>query len=165
MNAKRHHKFDYRMSTNREALASIIKTSSAILRLSDRFFAPFGTTDIQFNILMILKNAPKGGISQQALSEKLVVTKSNVVGLVDRMEKQGLVKRQPHPTDRRFNQIVISQKGGELVQKVEAHYDQEVDRMMAELSESEKKAIIEATDKVREFLKKCEEESDRGTEE
>ena len=148
-------KFDYPMSVNREALVSIIKTSSMLLRLSDRFFAPFKTTDIQFNILMILKNSTHEGISQQELSEKLVVTKSNVVGLVDRMERQGLVERKAHPTDRRFNQIVITQKGRELVEKVEIHYYKEVDRMMAGLSESEKRAIIEATAKVREYLKKC----------
>ena len=148
-------KFDYPMSVNREALVSIIKTSSMLLRLSDRFFAPFETSDIQFNILMILKNSVQEGISQQKLSEKLVVTKSNVVGLVDRMERQGLVERKAHPTDRRFNQIVITQKGRELVEKVEIHYYKEVDRMMAGLSESEKRAIIEATAKVREYLKKC----------
>lgn len=148
-------KFDYPMSANREALVSIIKTSSMLLRLSDRFFAPFKTTDIQFNILMILKNSSQEGISQQELSEKLVVTKSNVVGLVDRMERQELVERKAHPTDRRFNQIVITQKGRELVEKVGIHYYKEVDRMMAGLSEPEKKAIIEATAKVREYLKKC----------
>lgn len=148
--------FDYPMSVNREALVSIIKTSSMLLRLSDRFFAPFKTTDIQFNILMILKNSDQEGISQQKLSEKLVVTKSNVVGLVDRMEKQGLVERKAHPTDRRFNRIVITEKGTALVEKVEVHYYQEVDRMMSGISDSEKKSIVEATAKVREYLKKCE---------
>ncbi len=156
MRAKKPHKFDYSMSVNREALISIIKTSSMLLRLSARFFAPFKTTDIQFNILMILKNSDQEGISQQELSEKLVVTKSNVVGLVDRMEKQGLVERRPHPTDRRFNRIVITKKGKELVEKVEIHYYEEVDRMMAGISESEKRLIVEATVKVREYLNKCE---------
>ena len=76
---------EYPMSLNREALISIIKTSSMLLRLSDRFFAQFGTTDIQFNILMLLKNISSEGLSQQELSEQMVVTKSNIVGLIDRI--------------------------------------------------------------------------------
>ena len=144
---------EYPMSLNREALISIIKTSSMLLRLSDRFFAQFGTTDIQFNILMLLKNVSSEGLSQQELSEQMVVTKSNIVGLIDRMEKQDLVKRKAHPTDRRFNQIVITQKGKKLLEKVEPHYYQEVDRMMAALNLSEKKILMEATAKVREYLK------------
>ena len=144
---------EYPMSLNREALISIIKTSSMLLRLSDRFFAQFGTTDIQFNILMLLKNGSSEGLSQQELSEQMVVTKSNIVGLIDRMEKQDLVKRKAHPTDRRFNQIVITQKGKKLLEKVEPHYYQEVDRMMVALNLSEKKILMEATAKVREYLK------------
>ena len=144
---------EYPMSLNREALISIIKTSSMLLRLSDRFFAQFGTTDIQFNILMLLKNVSSEGLSQQELSEQMVVTKSNVVGLIDRMEKHDLVKRKAHPTDRRFNQIVITQKGKKLLKKVEPYYYQEVDRMMVALNLSEKKILMEATAKVREYLK------------
>jgi DNA-binding MarR family transcriptional regulator len=50
------------------------------------------------------------GLSQQELSEQLIVTKSNVVGLIDRLESSGYVKRMSHPSDRRFNQIVLTQK-------------------------------------------------------
>ena len=148
---------EYAMSLNREALLSIIKTSSMVMRLSDRFFAQFGTTDIQFNILMILKNSSQEGLSQQELSERLVVTKSNVVGLIDRMEKQDLVKRNPHPTDRRFNQVVITPKGKKLLEKVEEHYYQEVNSIMTGLATSEKKSLIDASAKVRECLKGKEE--------
>ena len=148
---------EYAMSLNREALLSIIKTSSMVMRLSDRFFSQFGTTDIQFNILMILKNSSREGLSQQELSERLVVTKSNVVGLIDRMEKQDLVKRNPHPTDRRFNQVVITSKGKKLLEKVEEHYYQEVNSIMTGLATSEKKSLIDASAKVRECLKEKEE--------
>ncbi len=141
------------MNKNRETILSLIKTSSMLTRLSDRFFSQFGTSDIQFNILMILNCSAEQGLSQQELSERLVVTKSNVVGLIDRMEKQGLVQRKSHPTDRRFNQIVITLKGQKLVEKVEGYYYEEVNRMTASLSEQEKKSIVDATEKIREYLR------------
>ena len=103
-------------SLNHEALLSLVRTASLMQKLSDRFFSRFGLTDTQFNILMILGEHRDGGLSQQGLSEHLIVTKSNVVGLIDRLEKSGYVSRNPHPTDRRFNQIVLTRKGERLVE-------------------------------------------------
>ena len=141
-----------KVNINREALLSIIKTSNLVMKIADRFFANHILTDVQFNILMILKQAPKEGISQQGISEQLVVTKSNVVGLLDRMERSGLVERRPHPTDRRYHRVVLTATGRKILEKVEAEYLAEVDRIMSPLNESEKKTVISATEKIRGFL-------------
>ena len=109
-------------SVNHEALLSLVRTSSLMQKLSDRFFSQFGLTDVQFNILMILKEQSRAGLSQQQLSEHLIVTKSNVVGLIDRLERSGYVKRMSHPSDRRFNQIVLTQKGEQLELRIEELY-------------------------------------------
>src|SRR4029077_12394115 len=116
-------------SVNHEALLSLVRTSSLMQKVSDRFFSQFGLTDVQFNILMILKEHGSEGLSQQELSEHLIVTKSNVVGLIDRLERGDYVKRVSHPSDRRFNQIVVTPKGQKLEAKVEKSYFKEVDKM------------------------------------
>ena len=140
------------MNINRETMVSVIRTSSLLLRVAWRFFSKYIVTDVQFNILVILKEE-KGGLSQQALSERLIVTKSNIVGLLDRLEKSGLVKRQPHPEDRRTNCVVLTPEGKAILDKVEGDYGVEVDRIMAGLSQIEKKSIINATQKMRDYLK------------
>jgi DNA-binding MarR family transcriptional regulator len=139
-------------SVNHEALLSLVRTSSLMQKLSDRFFSQFGLTDVQFNILMILKEHGAAGLSQQELSEHLIVTKSNVVGLIDRLERVGYVKRESHPSDRRFNQIVLTPKGQKLEAKVERSYFQEVDRMMSVLSASEKRGVIKAMARIRRYI-------------
>jgi DNA-binding MarR family transcriptional regulator len=141
-------------SQNHEALLSLVRTSALMQKLSDRFFAEFGLTDAQFNILMILKEHGPEGLSQQELSEHLIVTKSNVVGLVDRLERAGYVRREPHPTDRRYNQIVLTHQGEKLEAKVESQYFLEVDRMMNVLSASQKKALIQAMEAIRQYIAK-----------
>src|SRR5215475_8103496 len=113
-------------SVNHEALLSLVRTSSLMQKLSDRFFSQFGLTDVQFNILMILKEHGAAGLSQQQLSEHLIVTKSNVVGLIDQLERSGYVKRMSHPSDRRFNQIVLTTRGSAIVSKIEKQYFSEV---------------------------------------
>lgn len=140
------------MNVNRETMASIIRTSSLLMRVAGRFFSKYIVTDVQFNILLILKEE-KNGLSQQALSERLTVTKSNIVGLIDRLEKSGLVKRQMDPEDRRTNCVVLTSEGKAILEKVEGDYGAEVDRIMGGLSQSEKKSMISATQKMRDYLK------------
>lgn len=139
-------------SQNHEALLSLVRTAALMQKLADRFFAGFGLTDVQFNILMILKEHGPNGISQQELSEHLIVTKSNVVGLVDRLEKAGYVRREAHPTDRRFNQIVLTREGEKLETQIEARYFLEVDRMMNRLSPAQKKTLIQAMETIRQYV-------------
>ena len=139
-------------SDNHEALLSLVRTSSLMQKLSDRFFSQFGLTDVQFNILMILKEPGSQGLSQQELSEHLIVTKSNVVGLIDRLERGGYVKRVSHPSDRRFNQIVLTPKGQKLEAKVEKSYFKEVDKMMNVLSSSEKRSVVKAMESIRQYI-------------
>lgn len=139
-------------SVNHEALLSLVRTSSLMQKLSDRFFSRFGLTDVQFNILMILKEHRREGLSQQELSEHLIVTKSNVVGLIDRLERSGYVTREAHPSDRRFNQIVLTRKGEKLEAKIEKSYFTEVDKMMNVLAASEKQAVIRAMERIRDYI-------------
>jgi DNA-binding MarR family transcriptional regulator len=139
-------------SVNHEVLLSLVRTSSLMQKLSDRFFSQFGLTDVQFNILMILKEHGSAGLSQQQLSEHLIVTKSNVVGLIDRLERSGYVKRMSHPSDRRFNQIVLTQKGEQLELRIEVLYFTEVDKMMNALSGPQKRAVIRAMERIREYI-------------
>jgi len=139
-------------SVNHEALLSLVRTSSLMQKLSDRFFSRFGLTDVQFNILMILKEHAGEGLSQRELSEHLIVTKSNVVGLVDRLERAGYVKRLSHPSDRRFNQIVLTPKGEKLELRIEKSYFKEVDKMMNVLTATEKQAVIRAMERIRQYI-------------
>jgi MarR family transcriptional regulator, 2-MHQ and catechol-resistance regulon repressor len=140
------------VSDNHEALLNLVRTSTMLLKLSDRFFSQFGLTDAQFNILMILNDYDSEGMSQQELSDHLIVTKSNMVGLVDRLEKAGYVKRKSHPTDRRFYQIVMTAKGRDMIEKVKMSYFEEVDKMMSVLSDSQKKSLILAMERLRQYL-------------
>ena len=139
-------------SDNHEALLSLVRTSSLMQKLSDRFFSRFGLTDVQFNILMILKEHRSEGLSQQQLSEHLIVTKSNVVGLIDRLERSGYVTREAHPSDRRFNQIVLTSKGEQLEARIEKLYFKEVDKLMNVLSAQEKRSLIRAMERIRDYI-------------
>lgn len=140
------------MDINHEALLSVVLTASMLHKLAERFFVKFDVTDTQFNILMTLNDSGYEGLTQQELSEKLVVHKSNVTGLVDRLEKLGYVTRQVNAEDRRCNYIVLTAKGKKLIRKAEAPYFAEVDRIMNSLNDEEKKSLISSTGKLRQLI-------------
>src|SRR4051794_38323650 len=70
---------------------------------------PYGLTPQQFGLLAFLWK--KDGLSQAELSEKTMIDRTTIGGLIDRLEKDGWVERRPNPTDRRANLISLSAKG------------------------------------------------------
>ena len=82
---------------------------SADLRRADLTLA-------RFHVLVEL--AKYGPMSQQALADRLLVTKGNVVGLIDRLSSRGFVERQSSTTDRRVNMLRVTPGGRRIVERI-----------------------------------------------
>lgn len=100
-----------------ELTTAVMATADAFLRESQRLFRPHGLTAAQYNVLNVLAPHP-GGMSQRQLSDVLVVDRSNVTGLLDRMEKAGWVRRSDAPQDRRVYLVTLTPAGRRLWGKV-----------------------------------------------
>jgi DNA-binding MarR family transcriptional regulator len=98
-------------------------------RLRERF----STTLPRFDLLAQLERAPEG-LTMSELSSRLMVTGANVTGLVDTLEREGLVGREAHPTDRRSQVISLSEKGRRVFDEMAPAHEQWVDAMMGGLS-------------------------------
>ena len=82
---------------------------SADLRSADLTLA-------RFHVLVAL--AKEGPMSQQKLADHLLVTKGNVVGLIDKLSARGLVERQLSATDRRVNVLRVTPSGRRMVERI-----------------------------------------------
>ena len=138
-----------------EALLSTYYTASNLRKKAEHFLQPFGLTDVQFNLMMLLKHQSKkgAGLSQAQLSSMMLVNRANITALVDRMERAGFVTRTSSPSDRRSNIIQLTASGEELLDKIEPLYAQEVKRIMDVLVEDEQKRLIGMLEKVRSNIK------------
>ena len=133
-----------------EALLSTYYTASNLRKKVEHFLQPFGLTDVQFNLMMLLKHQGKDeGLTQAQLSSMMLVNRANITALIDRMERAGFVERTSSPSDRRSNIIKLTASGEKLLEKIEPLYAKEVERIMAVLAESEQRILIGMLEKVR----------------
>src|SRR5439155_25860037 len=91
---------------------------------------------------VLVAAAEHGGLSQRELGELLGIDPSAVVSLVDDLSNAGLVRRDPHPEDRRTRLVVLTDEGeraftrtAELGAKVE-------DEMLAPLTAEERATLV-----------------------
>ncbi len=137
-----------------EAVLSVYFTASMLKKRADRFFSEHGTTDVQYNLLLLLyyQADDSGGLSQVSLSEMMLVNRANITSLVDRMEEAGLVKRHDDPQDRRTKIVKLTARAKKMVNKIDGDYIKEVREIMSGLSKAETQRLVKILAKVRENI-------------
>jgi MarR family transcriptional regulator for hemolysin len=82
----------------------------------DRCLKPLSVTRSQWWVLAYLSR--EDGMTQSQLAEELDLGKVAVGGLIDRLEKSGLVRRDADPSDRRVNRVFLEPKSKQLIAKM-----------------------------------------------
>lgn len=121
---------------------AVLTTADVFLREGQRLFRPHGITAAQFNVLSALAGEWEG-MSQRELGDLLVVDRSNVTGLIDRMEKAGWVRRADDPADRRVYRVKLTPSGRALWEKVSPAYEAVVMQVVAGLSAQQAQASLD----------------------
>ncbi len=94
-----------------EALAAVRRTALDLHHQMRLWAAREGLSEGRLHLLMLLRLAPSEGLLMGTLAEKLRVTPRNITGLVDGLERDGLVLRSPAPHDRRSILVRLSGHG------------------------------------------------------
>jgi DNA-binding MarR family transcriptional regulator len=136
-----------------ETLLNIFITANLLIKEAQQLFRPYGLTDAQFDILMILETQSENGmLNQTKLGHMLLVNRSNVTGLVDRMEQAGWVRRIPDGDDRRINLVEITDTGRKILDITKSIYIKRIEDITSVLSNDEKNLLIEILEKIRNKL-------------
>jgi len=132
-----------------ESLLNIIYTGTMIARAAFRYFQGHRLTDAQFNVLVQLKYSDEKALSQAELGRRLVVNKADMTGIVDRLERAGLVERSVHPNDRRVNLVRMPAEGEKGVNGLEPGYLKGVGLLMSGISRADLMRLNRTLEKVR----------------
>jgi DNA-binding MarR family transcriptional regulator len=125
-----------------ELTRAVLTTADVFLREGQRLFRAHGITAAQYNVLSVLGSA-EGGLSQRELGDVLVVDRSNVTGLVDRMEKAGWVRRADDPEDRRVYRVLLTPAGRKVWRAISPLYEQVVVQVTGGLTEKEARVALQ----------------------
>ena len=103
------------------ALIELLRTAETLWNSSRVFFVRWDISPSQFNLLNLLYGLPDG-CSQTELSRQLIMHRSNVTGLVDRLAGRGLVRRAESAGDRRAFTLLLTPAGRKLIREILPHY-------------------------------------------
>jgi MarR family 2-MHQ and catechol resistance regulon transcriptional repressor len=110
------------------ALMELLRAADTVWNASRMFFERWDLSPSQFNVLNLLHLTPDG-LSQTELSRQLIMHRSNLTGLVDRLEKRGLVARREVAADRRAYSVVLTAAGIRLLRDILPRYYAEAARV------------------------------------
>ena len=134
------------------AFLSMVWTWTRIEGVGRGFFASFRITEAQFNALMILWDYRAAALRQHELAELLVVNRASMGGVLDRMERNGWVKRATDPLDRRATRVLLTDRGVEKLDEVRGPYYRLLAAAFEDMARGELLALMEFNDGFRKRL-------------
>jgi MarR family transcriptional regulator, 2-MHQ and catechol-resistance regulon repressor len=124
-----------------EIILTVFKLDNMLRRMGNRIAGVLGATQQQWAVLTILDEAGVNGLPLSELGKYLDVTKGNITGLVDRMERDGLAKRKADPKDRRVIRATITAKGKKVLKDIQPARNQWWNKLFSGFSGKDKKDL------------------------
>ncbi len=109
-------------------------------QIRNRLRQQFDTTLPRFDLLAQLDRHPEG-MSMRELSQRLMVTGGNVTGIVDQLEAEALVQRQPHASDRRSFTVTLTTAGRRQFRRMAATHEGWVVELLGGWSAAQKSEV------------------------
>ena len=101
-----------------EALAALQAAARTIHLAMERWADDHGLSQGRLQVLFMLRKAGEHGIPLGRLAEMMRVSPRNVTGLIDGLERDGLVERTPDPNDRRSVHARLTASGRERIEAI-----------------------------------------------
>lgn len=130
-----------------DALIQLLRTAETLWNASRAFFSRWDLGPSQFNLLHLLFHNPDG-CTQSELGRELIMHRSNVTGLIDRLEKRGLVRRADNVVDRRAWRVTLTAAGQKLVRDILPHYHRAAEAVWGRVSARRARALVAELEQV-----------------
>ncbi len=96
------------------AITSLMRAHQIALARVEAVLKPHSITFARYEVLMLLWFSSRGTLPMRVIGSRLQVHPTSVTNAVDRLEEAGLVRREPHPTDRRATLVAITDAGRDV---------------------------------------------------
>lgn len=144
-----------------EAFLHLLRTSDEAFSVTERTLLGHGVSQGRFGVLMLLwrggqADAKEGGPdcglraprTPAALADAAGVTRATMTGLIDTLERDGLVKREPDPDDRRMMSVRLTAKAERFLHTLLPEHFKQMTSLMSALTEPERKTLVRLLSKL-----------------
>lgn len=138
-------------SSATECAMNIARTGDLVLGRVTAALQPLDVSPAGGLALGILKDAGRP-CPPNYISDRLIVSRATVTGVLDTLVKRGLVRREPHPTDRRMVLVHLTKAGARMADRVRHTVHRGEAEWMASLNEAEREQLTGLLGKVQKHL-------------
>jgi MarR family transcriptional regulator, 2-MHQ and catechol-resistance regulon repressor len=131
-----------------KSMVNLIYTYHWVVERIKQFLSEEDITLQQYNILRILRGSSPKPLSTLQIRERMLDKMSDTSRIVDRLRIKGLVEKSTAKSDKRLVDVLISDKGRKLLEKLDAQ-NAKLDHIMQGLNEDEMNVFTGLLDKLR----------------
>lgn len=135
-------------SPDQEAILNILRTSDQFQNRFGRLFREFDLTHSQYNVLRILRGQGKP-MPCLEIGDRMIQVVPAMTGLLDRLEKQGLVHRERCTQDRRVVYVTLTESATDLLKRMDGPVNELHKQLIGHLTQAELKQLSRLLEKAR----------------
>ncbi len=130
----------------------LMRTGSDLLAAFETILSRFGLSQGRFLTLIVMNRTPDEEINPSSLAQKLGVTRATMTGLLDGLEKKGLIERRAHAEDRRKVDVLLTANGCRTLDDILPEYYRHFAKLTVYLDEGERQTLISLLKKMNQGL-------------
>lgn len=135
-------------SPDQEAILNILRTSDQFQNRFGRLFREYDLTHSQYNVLRILRGEGKP-MPCLEIGDRMIQVVPAMTGLLDRLEKQGLVSRERCTQDRRVVYVTLTDSAKDLLKRMDGPVNELHKQLVGHLTQAELKELSRLLEKAR----------------
>ncbi len=135
-----------------EAFMHLIRAGDEVWRVMNGHFNAHDITQGRFLVMMLLlekkgTECPRPS-TPAALADLASVSRATITGLLDTLERDGFVRREPDPADRRQITVHLTPAGQSFMHGLLPTHFQLINGLMGNLNEAERKTLVQLLHKI-----------------
>ncbi len=146
-----------KMQPAEHAHRSLLRAFGSLKKAMEPYFARFGISRPQWAVLIVLHRSEQeggaGGMRLRDLGERLFIQPPSVTGVVDRLEREGLVARSKEEEDLRVRRVRLTDEGRAVIERVLAVHAGEIQALMRGLTVRQQATLARLLDQLDDHLK------------
>ena len=150
MNIEQELQMQHFESDEQKAYLNVLFTASWMKSRINQWLKDYDLTHEQLNVLRIVRGQHSKPVCVRDISERMIDRNSNTTRIIDKLEVKSLLRRSQSEEDRREMVIVLTDRGKELLKKVDAGF-RDTDFRLAALTQAEAQVLSALLDKMREL--------------